>query len=118
MKRLASIVALVALVLAVGCGVKETHDPLIGTWSGWTSSQLGPCYQKYTFKTDGSYSYGARILAVPFIKPNAPTGTYTVVNNLIITVSESRTNQMEYRFDGRSLVLKESRFKEYTLKRK
>lgn len=118
MKRIAYITALIAVVLATGCGVNETQESVVGTWSGWASSQLGPCRQKYTFKDDGSFSYGGRILAVPFIKPNTPTGTYTVVSNLIITVSGSRTNQMAYRLEGNTLILKESSFKEYTLKKK
>jgi len=118
MKRLTYIVAAVAVVLGAGCDVKETQDSVVGTWSGWTSSQLGPCRQKYTFKADGSYTYGGRILAVPFIKANSPTGTYTIVSNLIITVSGSRTNEIAYRLEGRNLILKESSFKEYTLKRK
>lgn len=115
-----SVVAAVIMALfSLGCThhvIKE--DSLVGTWSGWNLSQLGPVYQRYTFRDDGTFGCNARILAVPFIAPNTTGGVYYVEAEYLVTASEVRTNRYRFAMDGNDLRIQEPNYKEVVLKRR
>ncbi len=106
-------------VFLLGCAARDHQkDTIYGSWSGWTSSQLGPTYQRYTFHTNGIYAYNGRILMVPFIKANSTGGTYRLEEDYIIMVSGTRTNTYSYVLQSNSLKIKQPSFKAFTLKRR